>query len=129
MGEFYSMLKYLRKRAGLSQQELAAKLGVSKSAISMWENGNRAPDPEMMEAIADLFNVDMNFLYGRAGSENDGYYTNPQTAAIAQDMFDDPDYRLLADMKRNMDPERLRVHLDHLRELYKLENPDYDDGC
>ena len=40
MNSFSEMLKYLRKREGLTQQELSQKLKISKSTISMYENGN-----------------------------------------------------------------------------------------
>lgn len=73
MSEFKNMLKYLRERADLSQADLAKKLGIAKSTISMYEIGKREPDFETMEAIADLFNVDMNFLHGKSGSENDAF--------------------------------------------------------
>lgn len=43
-------------------------LGISKSTISMYENGNREPNFETLECIADYFNVDMNFLLGREPS-------------------------------------------------------------
>lgn len=69
MGNFNDMLKYLRTREKMSQAELADKLGVSKSTVGMYELGKREPDFETLEAIADLFNVDMNFLLGKAGSE------------------------------------------------------------
>lgn len=69
MSDFKSMLKYLRAREGLSQADLAKKLGVAKSTISMYELGKREPDFETMESLADLFNVDMNFLHGKMGSE------------------------------------------------------------
>ena len=62
MATFKEMLKYLRTRENLSQSELASKIGVAKSTISMYEAGKREPDFETLEAIADLFNVDMNFL-------------------------------------------------------------------
>ena len=58
------MLAYLRKREGLSQQELGSRLGVAKSTISMYENRSRKPSFEMLEAIADYFNVNMDFLVG-----------------------------------------------------------------
>ena len=69
MGNFNDMLKYLRTREKMSQAELADKLGVSKSTVGMYELGKREPDFETLEAIADLFNVDMNFLLGKVGSE------------------------------------------------------------
>ena len=52
-------LRYLRKQDNLTQAELGDRLGVGKSAISMWENGQRSPDLETIESIADYFNVPM----------------------------------------------------------------------
>ena len=60
------MLTYLRKRKGLSQQELANTLKISRSAIGMYETGKREPDLETLEVFADFYNVDMNTLTGKA---------------------------------------------------------------
>ena len=62
MNNFSDMLKYLRKREGLTQQELAKKLDISKSTVSMYENGNREPDFETLETIADFFNQKSTLL-------------------------------------------------------------------
>ena len=64
MGQFASILKQLRLQKGLTQPQLAERLGISRSAISMYERGEREPDTTTMEAIAALFGVDMNYLYG-----------------------------------------------------------------
>ena len=64
MNGFKEMLKYLRNRSGKSQQALADDLGMSKSAISMYENGQRKPNFDVLEAIADYFNVNMGTLLG-----------------------------------------------------------------
>ena len=65
MSKYYDMLSFLRKRAGLSQQELAERTGISRSAISMYETGKREPDLETFEIFADFYNVDMNTLTGK----------------------------------------------------------------
>lgn len=65
MATFSERLKSLRQEKGWSQQRLADELKLSKSSVNMYERGEREPGFETMEAIADLFNVDMNYLYGR----------------------------------------------------------------
>lgn len=62
---FSDILKCLRKRAGYSQVELSNLLKISKSAVSMYEMGERMPDYEMMKRISELFGVSMDYLYGR----------------------------------------------------------------
>ena len=74
MSDFNEMLKYLRKRGGYSQAELAKLLGISKSTISMYEIGQRSPDFETLEKIAEADAVvtyngdtfDLPFLQRRA---------------------------------------------------------------
>mgnify|MGYP000957599873 FL=1 len=65
MKTFAIVLKELRNKNGLTQEQLAANLGVSKSLISMYENGHRMPTIEGLEQIADYFNVDINYLRGK----------------------------------------------------------------
>lgn len=65
MGEFKNIFKELRTSAGLTQVEMAEKLNISRSTIGMYEIGNREPDFETLEKIADFFNVDIDYLLGR----------------------------------------------------------------
>ncbi len=64
MSRFSDMLLFLRKRQGLTQEELGNALGVAKSTISMYEQGSRKPSFEMLEVIADYFNINMDTLVG-----------------------------------------------------------------
>lgn len=129
MALFKDMLKYLRSRENLSQAELAEKLGVAKSTISMYEVGKREPDFETLEAIADILNVDMNFLLGKEGSENDHYYLNDETRQIAQEAFENPELRTLFKVARDIPPERLKAHIDFMRKLKEQERGNNDEGC
>lgn len=60
---FNTNLEYLRKRKGLTQEELADLLGVTEGVISHWELGKREPrNMEMVGKIADLFNVGADII-------------------------------------------------------------------
>lgn len=59
---YYKKFKSLRKDIGMSQLEVGQKLGLAKSTIAMYESGKRTPDFETIEAICDLFNVNMSEL-------------------------------------------------------------------
>lgn len=72
MAAFMNRIKELRKANGWTQEELANKLGVSRSRVGMYETGQRKPDFETLEAIADLFNVDMNYLLCKGSEQHSG---------------------------------------------------------
>ena len=54
-----------RKRAGLTQKELAKLLDCSEKSLSWYENGERILPPEIAIAAADLFGCSTDYLYGR----------------------------------------------------------------
>lgn len=62
---FNEVLINLRKSQGLTQKELADKIGLSASAIGNYEQGTRTPDYETLEIIADFFNVPLDSLFGK----------------------------------------------------------------
>lgn len=65
MAKFEERLKQLRQSKGLSQMDLAKLLKISKSSVNMYERGEREPGLETLEKIADLFNVDLDYLLGK----------------------------------------------------------------
>ena len=60
--EFNEKLQELRKQKGLTQEELAEKLYVSRTAISKWESGRGYPNIESLKAIAKFFSVTVDEL-------------------------------------------------------------------
>lgn len=58
-------IKKARVAAGLSQKYVAATLNVAGPSVSNWENGKTNPTPENLSALADLFNVSVDYLMGR----------------------------------------------------------------
>lgn len=70
MPKFNERLKQLRQEADLSQAEFAKQIGTSKSSVNMYERGEREPGIDTLEAIADYFNVDMDYLLGKSDHRN-----------------------------------------------------------
>ena len=58
-------VEILRKGVGLSQQDLASRVGVGKSAISMVESGQRGLSVDSLYVLADVFGVSLDYLVGR----------------------------------------------------------------
>ena len=59
---FAERILYCRKKAMLSQEELASKLGVSRQAVSKWETGESIPDMNNLAALAEIFDVSLDWL-------------------------------------------------------------------
>lgn len=62
---FASRLLFCRKSAKISQKKLADLIGISDAAINMLEKSKRSPSFEVLCALADYFNVSLDYLTGR----------------------------------------------------------------
>lgn len=60
--EIYERLFELRKKANMSQEELAVKLDVSRQAVSKWEAGQANPDIENIMKLSKIYNVSTDFI-------------------------------------------------------------------
>ena len=58
------IIRELRTKNGLSQDELAGKVFVTRQAVSRWENGETVPNTETLKQLSKLFNVSINTLLG-----------------------------------------------------------------
>ncbi|MDR2817469.1 MAG: helix-turn-helix transcriptional regulator [Oscillospiraceae bacterium] len=57
-----SKLKILRQQYNMTQRQLAHKLGISTSAVGMYEQGRREPDHEMLLSLCKLFRISVDYL-------------------------------------------------------------------
>lgn len=83
---FANRLSNLRRSQGISQSQLADKLGVKKQSISNWENGNIMPSVEMVEKAADYFMVSVDYLLGRDEPREDGVFSIDVTGLTADEI-------------------------------------------
>ena len=67
--EIANRLVQLRKENGLSQEALAAKLGISRQAISKWERAEASPDTDNLMALAELYGMSLDALLNTANDQ------------------------------------------------------------
>lgn len=58
----FNNLKLYRKQSGMTQEQVAEKLGVSRQAVAKWESGESLPDIENIIALSDLYGTSVDFL-------------------------------------------------------------------
>lgn len=115
MSKFHFRIRELRVSRKLSQQELADLLKISKSSVNMYERGEREPGLDLIEAIADFFNVDLDYLMGKSD--------NPQKYLISstKDATLTTDETKLLDLYRNFNDEGKEKLLDTASDMAQLE--------
>ncbi|WP_025715877.1 helix-turn-helix domain-containing protein [Paenibacillus sp. 1-18] len=78
----------LREHKGLKQEELAQSLGITRAALSHYEKNRRKPDFEILNKLADIFGVTIDYLVGR---------TSQPTAILDSDVREFVDQLELSD--------------------------------
>lgn len=69
MSDFGELLKSLRQGANLTQEQLGARIHVSKNMVSYYENSRRPPSADVLMQIAEVFHVSVDYLLGREKKE------------------------------------------------------------
>lgn len=88
--EFNNRLYQLRKQKGLSQEELANRLNVSRQTVSKWEVGDSTPDMEKLIAMSDLFDVSLdNLVMGKEEAQIPAAGKSEFAAVISEKVLTD----------------------------------------
>ena len=131
---FSEKLKEIRKKEGISQEQLAEKIGVTRQAITKWETGKGLPDVENMVIIAEIFKTTIDELLMNSVSKE-----TPETFVYTSETIYDIDCEKHFDinigsaatiMLSSGDDEKLHVRLssetlENLGSMYKIK---LDDG-
>lgn len=101
--------------------EVCKDLGISYTTFTDWVKGKTYPRIDKIELLANYFHVSKADLVEEYDAR---YYENSDTAAIAQELFDNHDLRVLFDAARDADPEDLRTTYNMLMALKRKEQGD-----
>lgn len=116
--EIFKRITDLCKQNGISVRHLEMDLGFSNGQIKKMR-GSKISSTKL-QAIANYFDTSMEYLLT---GEAPAFYTNTETAKIAQEIFEKPELRILFDASKNAAPEDL-LFLAEMAKKMKSTNPD-----
>ena len=122
-------IKKWREHRNLKQSELAEMLGVSDKTVSSWEINRTEPKMGMVEKISSALHCKKTDIIGIDDVSDEPYYLNEETREIAQEVFENPELRSLFHVARDIPPERLKSHIEFMKNLKDQEKGDPDEPC
>ena len=111
----YKKFEMLLERDHITPYRVYKDTGISTATLSDWKNGKSQPKKDKIEKLCEYFNVPLSY-----------YYLNDETAAIAQDIFENKELRLLFDAAKDANPEDLKTTHDMLLALKRKERGNID---
>lgn len=105
-------IKTMRLSRGLTQDEVGAQLGVTRSAVSFWEHGQRTLSSDVINGLADVFNVrPSSIIEDEIPGEDDELYE------LRESMRRNPNMRVLFSAAKNATPKQLKQAIAVLEAL------------
>lgn len=121
MAEFKDRLKELRTAKGISQQELADHFNVHAMTISGYERGIRRPSFDMLDALAEFFDVNLDYLLGMSSLRHS--YPRHGEGSNYHHLTDD-DFAVMEQIGDDGLPIRSRAYADRIMQAYEDASPD-----
>lgn len=121
---FSKRLRHYLNENNMTQVELANKLGVGTTSIYNWVSGLKTPRMDKVDAMCKIFNIRREDLLTDGSLNDTTYYTNPETAKVAQEIFDNSNLRILFDAAKDSTPEQLKLAAEMLRQFKKTTGED-----
>lgn len=120
---FSERLRYFLSINGMTQADLANRLGVSAATVSDWAKGKKMPRMKKIDAMCDIFRCKRSDLVEDATPTNSNqYYIDPETARRAQEAYEDPDTRILLDAKRDLSSDDFQYVVSLVKRLKGRKN-------
>lgn len=106
-------MQEIRKTCGLTYEQLAQNTGISRSTIEKIFGGfNKNPTLSYLKKIAESLNCSVEDFFEWESEPTSPYYLDRKTAELAQEIHDNPEYRMLLDASRYLKPDDLKAVID-----------------
>lgn len=119
-----SKLRELREAAGMNKREVAEKLDMPYTTYNNYETNAREAGSETLKKLAQLYGVSVDYILEN-DTQRGSYYLDPEAAEMAQEIYDNPELRILFDASRKVSKEDLQLVVDMVKRLKKED--DYID--
>lgn len=117
-------IKTGRLSRNMTQADLAKALGVSPSAIGMWEQDRREPDFDTLEALADVFNVPMSYFVTEDGKRISADDITKKDFERLEALHQNPRLGLLFDRVKDLDEEDIQFMEKYANAILKERDGD-----
>ena len=116
------LLESRRKELGLTMEDVAKKVGVSKSTVKKWESGYiKNMRRDKMALLADALQISPMDLLGEDVEDSQSYYADPEVAALAEELRTNPNRRILFDATKNLSKDDIDIVLNLINGLKAKE--------
>lgn len=115
--------KYMEEH-GYNKAEIARLSGIPYTTIDgLFKKGDENTKLSTLKKLAKLIGCTLDELTDSTTIKN-SYYTNPETALLAQQIHDDPNLRILLDASKDLEPEDIKVVVDLVKRMKAKERGD-----
>lgn len=118
MSTLGTRIKVMRLSRGLNQIDLANLVGVKRSTVTMWETDQRRPGLEMLDALADVFNVPISALLKDEKQQQE----DDEICELRETMRRNPEMRMLFSSARGAKKEHIEAAAAMLNALKGSDN-------
>lgn len=116
MNLFSTRLTALMEERRINQVELSLAMGLSRSTVNKWVTQKAIPRMGIIEKLSAFFGVPKSYFLEENGDTAErAYYLDPETAALAQELKDNPEGRALLDATRNLKPESVKEVMQFIK--------------
>ena len=118
----YEIFSAIIEKLGLTVADVSRGTGIPETTLSNWKKRNNIISAKHGRKIADFLGVPFEYLMTGEMKSDGGYYTDKETAETAQEIFLNPDLRMLFDAARDASPEDLRYAAELLMKFKGKSN-------
>ena len=115
-----NLQRYMDER-GLSRIELSQAIDVPYSTLSEWLTAKKYPRIDKIEKLAFAFGIEKSNLIEDKPMLDENYYHDPEAAALADMIKDNPRYRVLFEASRNLSADDVNFVIDMIKKLAKTD--------